>query len=80
MEWQPIETAPKDGTTVDLWHRKHGRVVDAWWDSYGWDDEEKWIAYVGGEKPDFTHWMQILPPDSILREGEFVISKEEDEI
>jgi hypothetical protein len=28
--WQPIETAPKDGTTIDLWLGNH-RVADAWW-------------------------------------------------
>lgn len=40
-EWQPIETAPKDGTSVDLWVAKldgdgkvyeHERIPDALWD------------------------------------------------
>lgn len=41
MEWQPIETAPKDGTVVDLWCRRdwnppetHVRCVDLHWDRY----------------------------------------------
>ena len=82
MTWQPIETAPKDGTTVDLWHRKHGRITDAWWDTfghitdawvdnYGGDNQEGWIAFVGDEGSDFTHWMPIpLPPDKEWR-GEY---------
>ena len=31
MTWQPIETAPKDGTVVDLWVRGRGRVTDCVW-------------------------------------------------
>ena len=26
--WQPIATAPKDGTRVDLWHSANGRIPD----------------------------------------------------
>lgn len=34
--WQPIETAPKDGTKIDLWMiagdgYNEGRVTDAYW-------------------------------------------------
>lgn len=35
MTWQPIETAPRDGTVIDLWmvteERKGFRVPDAYW-------------------------------------------------
>ena len=39
--WQNIESAPKDGTVVDLWCRaytgKSARVPDMWWtDRTGW--------------------------------------------
>ena len=43
--WQPIETAPKDGSEVDLWVVTFldgvaligGRVTDAWWlEAFGW--------------------------------------------
>lgn len=29
--WQPIETAPKDGTAIDLWHEEFGREADCYW-------------------------------------------------
>ena len=58
--WQTMETAPKDGTEIDLW--VHGaRYPDAFW---GTDDigEPAWIddnAYVAApDQP--THWM--YPP------------------
>lgn len=29
--WLPIVSAPKDGTSVDLWHRVYGRRADHYW-------------------------------------------------
>lgn len=63
--WQPIETAPKDGTVVDLWaHWPEGdewrRSADAMWDA----DMGDWRAgqysfnqYVYA--PTVTHWMPL---------------------
>ncbi|WP_136625089.1 hypothetical protein [Aureimonas flava] len=31
VAWQPIATAPKDGTTIDLWHEDFGRQADCYW-------------------------------------------------
>jgi hypothetical protein len=29
--WRPIETAPKDGTPIDVWGPDHGRMTDVYW-------------------------------------------------
>lgn len=40
-EWQPIETAPKDGTVIDLWvcysTGEGFRATDAYWCEQGFD-------------------------------------------
>jgi hypothetical protein len=76
-EWQPIETAPKDGTTILLWLRERqnsgGRrtaypVIDdlrvGHWvitDGYG-----RWRyltnGYAYGQDNTFTHWMPLPEP------------------
>ena len=71
MTWQPIETAPKDGTMVDLWginhltHNKRGeRIVNASWgvctDWMG-NELEDW-RHGRGEDYQPTHWMPLPPP------------------
>ena len=65
-DWKPIETAPKDGTKVDLWVEwpgqspAAGRVPDAeWTDLYGWSyrsltgEGDFGIEHQGGQP---THW------------------------
>lgn len=51
--WQPIETAPKDGTVIDLWHKEYGRLCDTWWDA----GDGVWAAT--GTTRAITHWMPI---------------------
>ena len=53
-EWKPIETAPRDGTPVDLWHKLGFRVVETWW------DDDCWSCVMDDD--DFTHWMPIPDP------------------
>lgn len=60
-QWQPIESAPKDGTEVDLWHPKLGRITGSNWDSY----MERWTILCDSEGP--THFM--LPPAQPEVEG-----------
>lgn len=53
--WQPIETAPKDGTIIDLWHKKVGRVTETWWDT------DCWVTTL--ERDDkYSHWMHMPEP------------------
>lgn len=71
-EWQPIDTAPKDGTKVDLWlhiyasPRSFGmeddfRVTDAWW------QDGKWVHRYRDKDAEIfsdyiTHWMPLPEP------------------
>lgn len=71
--WQPIETAPKDGTRVDLWVKcwrpyddlfSVMRCTDCYWtkgDSMS-NNGPHWVRLESGWRP--THWM--LPPDPPL--------------
>lgn len=59
--WQSIETAPKDGTKIDLWHPTKGRCVNAFWQRLTsilyepscWSNQS-WGRIVGA-----THWMPV---------------------
>lgn len=77
MDWQPIETAPKDGTHVLLWcpwpwKPMAGRVSVGSFreDDYAQEDGPTWLD---DSHDDFstgyastplraTHWMQLPPP------------------
>jgi len=62
--WQPIETAPKDGTEVVLYgacypeHSQSRYAKDA---NVGWFSGGEWKTRVYGETCDATHWMPLLP-------------------
>ena len=68
-EWQPIETAPRDGSRFDAWlpSRGGGRVTNVYWS----DIQEWWCvdgAY-GPEEPTplpivpvISHWMPVPEP------------------
>jgi hypothetical protein len=62
MDWQPIDTAPQDGTVVLLnrvSHMRHfvHRVVTAAWRKNGW-------RIVGSDQPvgAASHWMPVPEP------------------
>ena len=66
MNWQPISTAPKDGTRILVWNGSYASAVvyahnlykneDGWWLE---DDGEQWDAFLYSEP---THWMPMPNP------------------
>lgn len=72
MEWQPIETAPKDGTPVllfewrgDPWEEPEANIFVGEWDHHR-DGELYKTQWVCTEYEAFnhnpTHWMPLPPP------------------
>ena len=63
--WQPIATAPKDGTEIVLYgaccpERSRSRYAkDA---NVGWFSGGEWKTRVYGETCDATHWMPLPAP------------------
>ena len=63
VQWRPIETAPKDGTVIDLWDGKYmHRVTNVRWGHQRWQDgkpvgEKEWGLITHDGKP--THWMPL---------------------
>lgn len=74
MNWQPIETAPKNGTRVllyrDDWQES---VCVGYWDST-WAD---WSIVGGGTPcPGATHWADIPPlPNSVHDDAQFSLGQ-----
>jgi Protein of unknown function (DUF551) len=65
MDWQPIETAPKDGRNILIYHvyYDHGYYTECWWNTDG-ATEDKWrdareCDMIEGDK---THWMTLPKP------------------
>jgi hypothetical protein len=69
--WQPIETAPKDGTQIDLWGitgEYEGRFAYCWWgklagkvERYDWL-HDGWGMSSPTDPIRITHWMPL--PDA----------------
>lgn len=73
VQWLPIESAPKNGATILLWHEKRSEVMAGVWSmhSYGFADEEHpWLVFDPSEYQEidayadgvFTHWMAFPEP------------------
>lgn len=64
-EWQPIETAPKDGSELLLYHRAWGTLRGKWRDT-GLEFGEQWtgVYMMPGltAKDQPTHWMPLPDP------------------
>lgn len=71
MDWQPIETAPKDGTSILVgcnyyrygksqvtlvWHDRGMWIEGSYWDN----EEEEYVAAQCEFKP--SHWMPLPDP------------------
>ena len=56
LDWHPIETAPRDGTPVDLWHKCGTRFIEQWW-----TDDNCWTCLFGDDE--FTHWKKVTMPE-----------------
>ena len=65
MKWQPIETAPKDGTVVLAFTASEGRR--AMWPAYYKEDSGDWTQ-VSGPFIQPTHWMPMPEPPPVLPE------------
>lgn len=53
MDWQPIASAPKDGSPILTWDGEAMFVVE--WDAQSWYDADAWPR-----QP--THWMPLPSP------------------
>ncbi len=53
-EWQPIETAPRDGTYILVF-------VDVWHDVASWE-AGLWLNTYGDHSMNPTHWMPLPAP------------------
>jgi hypothetical protein len=69
-EWQPIETAPKDGTPV-LLHGRFRRYRRGWttvlatWSTFSSRPDatdHDWISGLSRVDADWTHWMPLPAP------------------
>jgi hypothetical protein len=67
--WQPIATAPRDGTTVLVHHPASGFVLVSWFpwgigsadnDGFGTNWKSDWDRSYLGSEP--THWMPLPAP------------------
>jgi len=56
MTWQPIETAPRDGTWVLLYSPNENQPAVAYFNGHAWDDNGD-----GGFWFEPTHWMPLPP-------------------
>ena len=68
-DWQPIETAPKDGTRVDLWAKQwrasddvfiYHRFADCWWTAGNPNRTAGWVNINAAWCA--THWMPLPSP------------------
>lgn len=60
MTWQPIETAPKDGTEILVFRQyEYGQTILPHYEVVRWEGE--WL-YAGEYSIAATHWTPLPPP------------------
>lgn len=68
MMWQPIETAPKDGSAILAWGAGLGHLIAAFDREYGWG--YRWCM-LDGQNYSFasslTHWLPLPAPPATQR-------------
>jgi hypothetical protein len=68
MEWQPIETAPRDGARI-LLVRGDYIWLDDWWKGDGansnWSSLVAWKQATGKTPDPPTHWMPLPAPPEV---------------
>lgn len=58
-EWQPIETAPKDGKPFLSLNQEQGDLMAVTW----WSSAYRYFRATGGQSHyQFTHWMPLPKP------------------
>lgn len=67
MEWQPIETAPRDGTEI-LTIRENGYIAKGVWYDNPFGRTDTVIENASGKWWSVTHWMPLPPPPSVESE------------
>jgi hypothetical protein len=68
MAWQPIETAPKDGTEVLLWIKgdEESPRKGRWEERLDLRRGHKWCVAYGWCEDTPTHWMPLPePPEGV---------------
>jgi hypothetical protein len=64
VNWQPIDTAPRDGTRVLVWWAYRLCADAAHWDAES--DGGEWVGYFGdtgyASDSECTHWMPLPEP------------------
>ena len=76
--WQPIETAPEDGTEILMtngvdvssgqWFSEYGGTFDQDGAPNGDEIDAGWMDWSGGMQPEPTHWMPLPPAPSGVNE------------
>lgn len=61
IDWQPIETAPRDGTRVLLYAKGRG-VEISFWGTWGCTGHSEWV----GMQEEPSHWAAINLPETGL--------------